>query len=240
MYIRPKCLTFIGWSLTNLSVFNFKVNKDYKNFKAPGSCFLNDIYTQTTLKKTTIGSYAQSASQLVPEDEHRRPLIGMLQKSKGKAPVSISAAPGYHHYPWEGEYVYYVPPVPGVAPGKPPASSLGTTGDREGSRGAKSTRSSSDRERLDDAISKISHITTTSYEFNQNRYEEEAEYSVPVVQDMVKNMQLPKSVKLKATMYFAERRNAGQRCAFVRFDDAERYDYIELIMEELRYGKPPQ
>nr|XP_027083458.1 uncharacterized protein LOC113705745 [Coffea arabica] len=143
-------------------------------------------------------------------------------------------------YPWEGKDVYYVPPVPGASSGKCPASSLGTPGDREGSRGAKSTKSSSDRERLDDAISKISRVTTASHEFNQSRYEEEAQYSVPVVQNMVKNMQLLKLVKLKVTMYYAERRNAGQRCAFVCFDDAERNDYIELIMEEFRYGKPPQ
>ncbi|XP_071904557.1 uncharacterized protein [Coffea arabica] len=215
------------------------VNKEYKDFKSPRSCSLYDVYTPTTLEKTATGSYAQSAKQPVPESEHCWPLVGMPLKSKGKAAASTSAGPGYQQYPWEGEGVYYVPPVPGVVSGKCPASRLGTPSDREGSRGAKSTRSSSDRERLDDAISKISHVTTVSQEFKEIRYEEEAKYSVPVFQDIFKNMQLPKSVKMKATMYFAERRNAGQRCAFIRFDEAKRYDYIELIMEELRCGKPP-
>ena len=215
------------------------MNKEYKDFKVAGSCFLYDLYTSTTLGKTATGSYAQSAKQPVLEGEHRRPVVGKPQKSKGKAAATSSATSGYQQYPWEGEDVYYIPPVPGASSGKHFASSLGTLGDREGSRGAKSTRSSSDRERLDDAISKISHVTTVSQEFKEIRYEEEAKYSVPVFQDIFKNMQLPKSVKLKATMYFAERRNAGQRCAFVRFDEAKRYDYIELIMEELRCGKPP-
>ncbi|XP_071909470.1 uncharacterized protein [Coffea arabica] len=246
--LSSKTETGIGWDEEN-NCFTASdehwaqmeaVNKEYKDFKLAGSCFLYDLYTPTTLGKTATGSYAQSAKQPVPEGEHRRPVVQKPQKSKGKAAASSSAASDYQQYPWEGEDVYYIPPVPGASSGKRPASSLGTPGDREGSRGAKSTKSSSDRKRLDDAISKISRVTTASHEFNQSRYEEEAEYSVPVVQDMVKNMQLPKSVKLKATMYFAERRNAGQRCAFVRFDDAERYDYIELIMEELRYGKPPQ
>ena len=75
-------------------------------------------------------------------------------------------------------------------------------------------------------------------ETKHSKYEEEAKYSVPVVQDIVKHMQLPKSIKLKATMYFARKRNGGQRIAFVHFDETKRYDYIELIMEEFGSGIP--
>ena len=73
----------------------------------------------------------------------------------------------------------------------------------EGSRWTKSTWSSSDRESLDDAISKISRFTTHSMDYKKTRYNESAKYAIHVVQDLVKGVQLTNSVKLKAIMYFA-------------------------------------
>ena len=92
---------------------------------------------------------------------------------------------------------------------KLPISSLGTSYDRESSKGTKSTRSSIDRERLDDIISEITLFTTVSMKDKHDRHEEDAKYGVPMVQDLVIAISLPEPMKLKATMYFAQDKNKG-------------------------------
>lgn len=76
-------------------------------------------------------------------------------------------------------------------------------------------------------------------DYKEARHDETTKYGVPVVQDIVKAMELPSTVKLKATMYFARDDNQGQQIAFVWFDKSQRYEYIGLIMEELGLAAPP-
>ena len=71
--------------------------------------------------------------------------------------------------------VYYVPLVPGVVGGKRPISSLRTSGELEGTRGSKSTKSSTS---LEDAVSKIGHYTELALEDRRSRMEFESLYSV--------------------------------------------------------------
>ena len=125
--------------------------------------------------------------------------------------------------------VYYVPPVPGAVGGKRSASSLGTSGEPEGTRGSKSTRSSTG---LEDAISKIGNYSDVVLEDRRSRMEFESLYSVIQCQDVINTMDIPPEWRIHANCHYANYEKEGERVIFLRASATDQYGYILKLMKE--------
>ncbi|XP_071908817.1 uncharacterized protein [Coffea arabica] len=206
-------------------------NSEYEDFSKPFSCGLYERFTPIMIGETATGTRAQSASQ--PEislEQLGNEQTTSRRSRKGKAKASVSSQPPSATSPWEGEDVYYVSPIPGGTSGKRPASSLGNSGEREGSRGTKSTRSSADR--LEDALSKIGNFTDVARTDRKDRIDRDETYKVENCQDIVSAMDIPVDWKVEIDSYLAEDENLGQRIIFMRYDAAGRYAYVARHMRK--------
>ena len=128
----------------------------------------------------------------------------------------------------EGD-VYYVPPVPGAVGGKRSASSLGTSGEPEGTRGSKLTRSSTG---LEDAISKIGNYSEVVLEDRRSRMEFESLYNVIQCQDMINTTEIPSEWRIHANYHYANNEKKCERVIFLRASATNRYGYIVKLMQE--------
>ena len=213
-------------------IFAFhQTNASYVDFKKENSCYWYDRLTPLLLGRHATGSRAQSASEVVHLEPPRRERINSASKSrKGKGKASSSRVPTPVNVPAveDDDDVYYVPPVPGAVGGKRSASSLGTSGEPEGSRGSKSTRSSTG---LEDAISKIGNYTDFVLEDRRSRSEFDSLYGIMQCQDVITSMDIPDEWRLEACDHYAKYENEGARIIFLRASAADRYGYILKLMK---------
>ena len=121
-------------------------------------------------------------------------------------------------------------PIPGVNSGKRPAYSLGNSGEREGFRGTKYTRSSADR--IEDALSKIGKFTDVAICDRKDRIDRDEMYKVENCQNIVSAMDIPVDWKVEIDSYLTEDTNLGQRIIFMRYDAAGRYAYVARHMRK--------
>ncbi|XP_071916418.1 uncharacterized protein [Coffea arabica] len=237
--ISSKTETGVGWSedsycftaddehWANLE----QTNASYVDFKKENSCYWYDRLTPLLLGRHATGSRAQSASEVVPSEPPRRERSNTAAKNrKGKGQASSSRVPTPVNVPAveDDDDVYYVPPVPGAVGGKRSASSLGTSGEPEGSRGSKSTRSSTG---LEDAISKIGNYTDFVLEDRRSRSEFDSLYGIMQCQDVITSMDIPDEWRLEACDHYAKYENEGARIIFLRASAADRYGYILKLMK---------
>ncbi|XP_071902510.1 uncharacterized protein [Coffea arabica] len=238
--ISSKIETGVGWSedsycftaddehWANLE----QTNASYVDFKKENSCYWYDRLTPLLLGRHATGSRAQSASEVVPSEPPRRERSNTAaknRKGKGKASSSRVPTPVNVTAVEDDDDVYYVPPVPGAVGGKRSASSLGTSGEPEGSRGSKSTRSSTG---LEDAISKIGNYTDFVLDDRRSRSEFDSVYGIMQCQDVITSMEIPDAWRLEANCHYAKYENEGEKIIFLRASAADRYGYILKLMKE--------
>nr|XP_027063947.1 uncharacterized protein LOC113690309 [Coffea arabica]XP_027063948.1 uncharacterized protein LOC113690309 [Coffea arabica]XP_027063949.1 uncharacterized protein LOC113690309 [Coffea arabica]XP_027063950.1 uncharacterized protein LOC113690309 [Coffea arabica]XP_027063951.1 uncharacterized protein LOC113690309 [Coffea arabica]XP_027063952.1 uncharacterized protein LOC113690309 [Coffea arabica]XP_027063953.1 uncharacterized protein LOC113690309 [Coffea arabica]XP_027063954.1 uncharacterized p len=209
-----------------------QTNSSYADFKKENSCYWYDRLTPLLLGRHATGSRAQSASEVVPsEPPHRERANTSASSRKGKRKASSSMSPNPASMGVQGDEgdVYYVPPVPGAVGGKRSASSLGTSGEPEGTRGSKLTRSSTG---LEDAISKIGNYSEVVLEDRRSRMEFEFLYSVIQCQDVIDTMEIPDNWRIHANCHYANSDREEERVILLRASAADRYGYILKLMQE--------